>query len=517
MFLILISGFISVIYPSFSPSSLHKSSSDASLKSNRFHPYSTSTNSGPTSSTPLHSNSTSTTSFPILDYLGFHLDTTYNILICLSCGKAILPDAVLGHAKATHNIAITRADHHVFNKLTTQIHFSTNTHLIPPVNHQPVPYLKLTPSDYCCNLCSYCCLTKRTFAEHWNSHHQSLSSSILPKDHSHSGIVQTFYHPIAVSYFEVYPPSPPPSSTSLFDLFLRDVMPSYPPFSFNIPENSREIPPLLTQTQWHTHLKPYLSTKQSRLHLYQLAHSANITKTNLWKLTWNYSNTVSQFASTTSMRIRCLLMEYPRYVSYLINLFCSFIQLVFLSQSVSQKVKPWKYHTNPQTLLKYAYPLHSLVFAVLESLSNHPSQYKFPLSPLMEQKALTLISILKDVPIADHLPIFHDCIYSLLSYQPSISESSKWSIVIECWLAIYAFHPEGHFSSPKDITGILAKMEYHCRGSILYESHLQSSSFPNNSLLKYVLCSHFLFKFPSFISIQGFGTSLSTQPHPRNP
>jgi hypothetical protein len=70
----------------------------------------------------------------------------------------------------------------------------------------------------------------------------------------------------------------------------------------------------------------------------------------------------------------------------------------------------------------------------------------------------------------------------LLSAQSSIHEDNKWSMVLECWLALYALKPEGNFVEASELTGILSKLEYHCRGATLYQGYLHRKNFPSESL-----------------------------------
>lgn len=152
---------------------------------------------------------------------------------------------------------------------------------------------------------------------------------------------------------------------------------------------------------------------------------------------------------------------------------------VFLS--ISHDAKPWKYHLDNDTLRNYAYPLHSMAYAILESHKGHQSNYKFPIPPNIEPHIKALESALQVNLTVDHLAVFHSFIYPFLSYQPSIVEDNKWSMFVECWLAIHCLHPEGHFWTARELTGLLAKLEYHCRGITLYESYLRRHDFPNES------------------------------------
>ena len=150
--------------------------------------------------------------------------------------------------------------------------------------------------------------------------------------------------------------------------------------------------------------------------------------------------------------------------------------------SVQQNVKPWQFHLTSDTQRLYGYPLHSLAYSVLQAHKGHPTNYKFPLPPNHMQHIIALESCLSQLIIStDMIPVFHRFIYPLLSAQPSIQEENKWSMVMECWLALYALQPEGNFCDASQLTGTLAKMEYHCRAATFYESHLRYKEFPGES------------------------------------
>jgi len=168
-------------------------------------------------------------------------------------------------------------------------------------------------------------------------------------------------------------------------------------------------------------------------------------------------------------------------IHFLIAYFLLIIHILF---SISQNAKAWDYHTNDQTLRKYAYVLHDFAYAIIQSCLGHSSGYALPLTQLMKDNANQLHFILNDSINTDHIPVFHSFIYPFFSFQPSVSESDKWSMVLECWLAVYCLRPEGHFISPNDVTGIFAKLKYHCRAVTLYQCYLDSVNIPNQSFTR---------------------------------
>jgi hypothetical protein len=92
---------------------------------------------------------------------------------------------------------------------------------------------------------------------------------------------------------------------------MKKELPNYAPFDVIIPSAPREIPPLLYNTRWHEHLAEFITNKRKRRLLFTLAHPTKFTKDPLWKLVWNYVGTVVNIAKDSSMRVRCMLTEYP--------------------------------------------------------------------------------------------------------------------------------------------------------------------------------------------------------------
>jgi hypothetical protein len=141
---------------------------------------------------------------------------------------------------------------------------------------------------------------------------------------------------------------------------------------------------------------------------------------------------------------------------------------------VSHDAKPWKYHLDDTTLKNYTYPLHNLAFAILESMSDsHPSAYKFPLTLQMKMngKELKKVLAIRGVNAGD-VDIFHTLLYLFPSQDPSTSKHNKWSMVMECWLAVYNMQPQGNFSSAYEFTRLLSMLEYLCQGATFYKSYL---------------------------------------------
>jgi hypothetical protein len=162
------------------------------------------------------------------------------------------------------------------------------------------------------------------------------------------------------------------------------------------------------------------------------------------------------------------------------------VQLLTYVDRVSHDAKPWKYHSDNETLRNYTYPLHNLAFAILESMSDsHPSPYKFPLTLQMKKngKELQKVLTIRGVNAGD-VDVFHSFVYPFLSQDPSTSEHNKWSMVMECWLAVYNLQLQGNFSSAHEFTRLLSMLEYLCRGATFYKGYLLKDSDFGGSLFE---------------------------------
>lgn len=284
----------------------------SSIKGHRFHPFQKSQTVHPPRLS-LNRNSTALESSelrlsPLLNYLGYAFHTRHMVMICVACECAVLSSNGLGHVKKKHDTFVSREQEGLWNATLEDWNVTSDTFIQPPSDRKPVELLKIHEKAFCCNCCDYACLTAATFGKHWSNNHKSID--LDPSERHHEGSVQTFYSHAPCVYFEVN--NQVPGSSSIFDTYLKKEIPSYPPFDVSIPSAPREIPPLLYCTRWHEHLAEYLTDRPKRRELFSLAHPTKFTKDPLWKLVWDYLDSVVDVAKDSSMRVRCLLTEYPR-------------------------------------------------------------------------------------------------------------------------------------------------------------------------------------------------------------
>jgi hypothetical protein len=284
----------------------------STIKGHRFHPFQPSQSTQIPKSLLLSASQSSKVSHlkssPLLDYLGYRFNTAHSVMICVSCGYAIIPSHAISHIKNKHSIHVSREQEESWNQTAIDWGVILDGPVPSPQDRQPVELLKINRNAYCCNNCNYASLTIATFSKHWSLTHNSLK--ISPSDRYHDGYVQTFYSHAPCTYFEI--DMPILNSTSIFDAYMKKEVPSYEAFKITIPSAPREIPPLLYCTRWHEHLSAYITEKESRRVIHTLSHPAKYTKCPLWKLVWNYISAVTNLAKDSSVRVRCMLTEYPR-------------------------------------------------------------------------------------------------------------------------------------------------------------------------------------------------------------
>jgi len=277
----------------------------SSIKGNRFHPFLRSQTPTPATIQPL--NASKLHSSPLLDYLGYRFHTEHLVMICVACECAIQPGNAIGHVKNKHHIPVSKEQQDQWNLAVAALNVTANTNIPPPNDRQPVELLKTHTKALCCNACNYASLTPATFSKHWSNNHRNMD--VQQNERFHEGCVQTFYSHAPCIYFEVKPHDP--NSTPIYDVYMKEV-PCYPVFDVTIPSASREIPPLLYCTRWHEHLDEYLTDKPARRLLFSLAHPSEISKDRLWVLVQKYLHLIVDIAKNSTMRVRCLLTEYPR-------------------------------------------------------------------------------------------------------------------------------------------------------------------------------------------------------------
>jgi hypothetical protein len=199
------------------------------------------------------------------------VDDETSVLACIGCKKGLKPSNALMHVtSAPHKLKISKPRRaEVKAWITDNSHaLADNTHDLPdplPQDEAPVKGLKVF-NGLACSIgnCRYCCLSKKSFATHWSSKHRT--NALRSADGRRDAHVQRHFrsHP---RYFAVEPA-------------LAGADPKGPLYQYIKQFNKRlaretsdsraaaepisptEVPPLLQETQWHSHLSRFTRSKK---------------------------------------------------------------------------------------------------------------------------------------------------------------------------------------------------------------------------------------------------------------
>jgi hypothetical protein len=182
----------------------------------------------------------------------------------------------------------------------------------------PIECLKITANGYCCNHCQYCVPTYATFKNHWSSsvHKNDKGSSTTAY---HMGFIQSFYSHSPQRWFEVIPALAGLPLLDPFAVYLKTETSKFLETINEPPTHVREIPPLLNVTSWHIHLAEHIKTKEDIKSMCSLVKLPPFKETTglarLREIVDKYMKDIRTMAHASSIGIKCLLMECPRYIS----------------------------------------------------------------------------------------------------------------------------------------------------------------------------------------------------------
>ncbi|KAH9924937.1 uncharacterized protein B0H18DRAFT_1119725, partial [Fomitopsis serialis] len=182
---------------------------------------------------------------------GIVVNTTHDVVICVSCHKTILRGSVFTHLKShgifdIHARDVTEALHPYHTK-------SARAAIVPviPAGASTIPAV------FGLNVledCAFCSVCHRGYGsvESLRKNHFAVSKC-NPSRHFHEGPGQTFFTNNCRRVFPVVLPDPVPatSSISLFDSFLRTMEPSDPALeALSEPANNRSLSRFLARERW---------------------------------------------------------------------------------------------------------------------------------------------------------------------------------------------------------------------------------------------------------------------------
>ena len=194
------------------------------------------------------------------------VDDEIHVLACIACQKGIKPSNALSHAKSKpHKLRISKQRQ---AEITAWIKnagkMADHTRDLPKVHPQgekPVEGLPVF-KGFSCTECAYCCRKTRMHDSHWSKHHRNHGSpAAMNRDDAD---VQTYFKNTP-KYFSVNPVLKGTTARSIIRLYVnqhsKDVA-SFLSDTILPPISPLEVPPLLQETQWHSHLRRFLHSKK---------------------------------------------------------------------------------------------------------------------------------------------------------------------------------------------------------------------------------------------------------------
>jgi Orsellinic acid/F9775 biosynthesis cluster protein D len=252
----------------------------------------------------------------LFDYIGVRRHTACKAIICVCCGHAVLPKNLYGHTKG-HDIDYGQQRYAELQKILTDIDIpkSMDAVILPQNGGPPVELLNQRPDGHCCDYCDYCAPTQKAFDNHWSSAHKGRSG--VPRDHRyHRGTLQTFFSPVGEKFFEVKPILSGVSNEDIFAIYLRDEVSAMPPFVCTLPDDPRDVNPLLRAMDWHVHLADFMKEHSKRVAICSLVKLPSKPEPTgidgLGITALNYLKVCRKKGAISSFQMRCMLMEYPR-------------------------------------------------------------------------------------------------------------------------------------------------------------------------------------------------------------
>ncbi|TFK60737.1 hypothetical protein BDN72DRAFT_904723 [Pluteus cervinus] len=384
----------------------------------------------------------------LLTALGLLIHLRLRVFVCVNCRQAWVPDRLVRHVK-THKLAVSPKEESQLKGLVDTYHIHEDKDFdYPPRTDPPIDILVVHKEGYRCAVCPRAFLTFNTFRKHWSDEHAADHAQTPVDQRAKIGAVQGLFG--NTGFFGVNVQTTR-TSTPAFRLYLEEKASQLPPAP-TIPAAQQEWPPLVVATGWPHVLEPYFGTIGSKRRgaLRSLIHPKPDEWAPIKDAVVLYMTHISKLAEKTLLGIRYLLEDCPR----------------------QEDTKPWKYLVNESTIDNYSRTAASLLFSIATTLdSNHPSEYKFPLSSKSKAAFRRLKSTwksTKEIP----MDVIHRALASLLlvEYRDKPTFDDKWEDPVEHWLAAYALSASGNFIKASEFTQVLARLEYHCRSVVLYEA-----------------------------------------------
>jgi hypothetical protein len=167
------------------------------------------------STSSLHSNS-------FLDSINCQIHMVFKAIICMFCGAAFAPHAILGHCKNEHPNIKRDPDSETKLAEIVEEYGIVSTVPLPTFYGPPVEGLKEHQDGLICAAenCNYACRKESSMDQHWTKCHKDIT--MLKQKCSQHGVVQTFFTVTGTNYFAVNQSLVDAVPDGLYSTFIRD-------------------------------------------------------------------------------------------------------------------------------------------------------------------------------------------------------------------------------------------------------------------------------------------------------
>jgi hypothetical protein len=253
----------------------------------------------------------------ILSVLSLRIHKYFKTLHCMICNLAIPPTSMPQHIHKKHGRTLNKEENSHLAEALSKHQVRNGTDVPKPApGGPPVEGLALHLNGYACIACDICHHNFLTFQNHWSKEHKDIA---LPaKKGFKMATLQTFFARPSV-FFQVNPALATLSKSDPFHIYITKEVPKIETTTIIPPPTSfKEVPPLLQAMGWHLHLADYITDKHKIRDLMALKQLPSIyDKSSLGQLrtvVLNYMEEVSKLGHQSPFGVRCILMEWPRFV-----------------------------------------------------------------------------------------------------------------------------------------------------------------------------------------------------------
>ena len=261
---------------------------------------------------------------PILVRNGLHylrINEAVGVIVCIECKAAVNASTAFNHLNSDHKIKVSGNDRTLISTWYSDEgeKLADGTDQCPQIRGGGPPFqgIEIIEKGLACTACNLCFRMLSTFTKHWSIDHRKITTPA--KQSYHEAAIQTFFQ-YQPCYFVVNRSLINSTPASAYAKYIEQYAPYIDAIS-NIgleADSSKEIPPLLQATQWHTHLKDFVGSKDKIQLLRSIVQSPRGKKAEESPLGDELRTTILQYmlsikkkAQSVNLRVRQLLMECP--------------------------------------------------------------------------------------------------------------------------------------------------------------------------------------------------------------